>query len=73
MSLNISKEEARTASDERLAEVKNSTRPGSAPHQYATEEIEFRHKKRMKMLGLKFSVATAVVLGFIYVISRLIV
>jgi hypothetical protein len=71
MSLNMSKEEARTASNERLSEVKNSTRPDSAPHQYATEEISFRPRKRMLMLGLKFSVATAVVVGVIYAISRL--
>ena len=73
MSLNMSKEEARTASDERLTEVKNSTRPESAPHQYATDEIAFRHRKRMLALGLKYSLVTAAIAGVIYAISRFVV
>jgi hypothetical protein len=73
MSLNMSKEEARGASDARLAEVKNSTRPDSAPHQYATEEIEFRHRKRVLRLGLWYSIATAIVGGIIWLGIRFIV
>ena len=73
MSLNINKEEARKASDTRLAEVKNMTRPDSAPHQYATEEIAFRHRKRVLKLGFWYSIATAIVGGIIWLGIRLLV
>ena len=73
MSLNITKEEARKASDTRLAEVKNSTRPDSAPHQYATEEITFRHRKRILKLGFWYSIATAIVGGIIWLGIRVLV
>ena len=73
MSLNISKDEARIASDARLAEVKNGTRPESAPHQIATDEIAFRHRKRLLKLGLWYSVAAAVLVGIIWVGTRLFV
>jgi hypothetical protein len=73
MSLNMSKQESRTAADDRLKYVKDNTRPDSAPHQYATDEIAFRHRKRMLSLGLKYSLVTAVVVGCIYVLSRIIV
>lgn len=67
MSLNLTKEEARNATDARLAEVKNSTRPGSAPHQHATDEIAYRHRKRMLWLTFWFSIATALVSGVIWI------
>ena len=73
MSLNISKEESLVASDDRLKYVKNNTRPDSAAHQYATDEIAFRHRKRMLSLGLKFTFVTALIVSFIYVLSRFIV
>ena len=73
MSLNISKEDARKASDEMLASVKNGTRSNSAPHQFATDELAYRHRKRMLSLGFKCSLVTAVLVGFIYVASRVFV
>lgn len=73
MSLNLSKDEACTATDERLAYVKNGTRSDSAPHQIATDEIAYRHRKRLLRLGLYYAVATAMLVGVIWVGTRLLV
>jgi hypothetical protein len=73
MSLNISKDEARKATDARLAEVKNSTRPDSAPHQIVTDEIAYRHRKRLLTLRLWYSFATVIVGGIVWLGFHLLV
>lgn len=72
MSLDLTKKEARKATDARLAEVKNSTRSDSAPHQHATDEIAYRHRKRMLWLTFWFSIATVLVSGVIWIGFRIV-
>jgi len=71
MSWNITREDAKNATDEFLTEVLNNTRPDSGAYLNARDEQAIRQKKKLLRLKLKYTAIGALVTGVIYLLFHL--